>query len=66
MKELPQDNPGQPKQDTYSYRGWLVSDSLIKRSFAVLGHYMLAYLMIAAVIGVIVIGITGLSAFMGK
>ncbi len=33
--------------DTYSYRGWLVSDLFYKRAFAVLGHYLAAQLMIA-------------------
>jgi hypothetical protein len=35
------------KKDTYSYKGWMNSDSLIKRSFGVYGHYLLAGLMIA-------------------
>jgi hypothetical protein len=32
--------------DTYSYKGWLQSDSIIKRSFAVLGHNVLATMML--------------------
>jgi len=36
--------------DTYSYRGWLVSDLFYKRAFAVLGHYFVAQLMIALAI----------------
>lgn len=36
--------------DTYSYRGWLVSDIFYKRAFAVLGHYIVAQLMIALAI----------------
>ncbi len=36
--------------DTYSYRGWLVSDLFYKRAFAVLGHYIVAQLMIALAI----------------
>jgi len=36
------------EEDTYSYRGWLVSDSLIKRAFAVWGHYMVAGLIVVA------------------
>lgn len=35
------------RDDTYSYRGWLQSDHLIKRSFAVAGHFYLAYFLIA-------------------
>jgi hypothetical protein len=38
------------KEDTYSYKGWLISDKFIKRCFAVLGHYMVAGLLIYAVI----------------
>lgn len=33
--------------DSYSYKGWLVSDFFYKRAFAVLGHYFVAQLMIA-------------------
>jgi hypothetical protein len=33
--------------DTYSYKGWLVSDFFYKRAFVVLGHYLVAQLMIA-------------------
>jgi len=43
-------------EDTYSYKGWLISDSLLKRAFAVWGHYVIAQLMVAAIIfGVILI-----------
>ncbi|MDQ5957376.1 MAG: hypothetical protein QG614_351 [Patescibacteria group bacterium] len=35
-----------PAKDSYEYRGWLMSDSLIKRSFAVAGHFYLAYFLI--------------------
>jgi len=58
------------KADTYSYKGWLVSDRLIKRSFAVVGHYMIAGLIIYGIllgvalvfliIGLIIAGIIGL------
>ncbi len=30
------------EEDTFSYKGWLVSDFIMKRSFAVMGHYFLA------------------------
>ncbi|MCF7910193.1 hypothetical protein K9L16_00785 [Candidatus Pacearchaeota archaeon] len=47
------------KQDTYSYKGWLVSDFFIKRAFAVLGHYLTAGLIIwAGIIGIILLLIT--------
>jgi hypothetical protein len=36
------------KEDTYSYKGWLVSDFIVKRAFAVMGHYMLAGLIVWA------------------
>ena len=36
----------QKKEDTYSYKGWLNSDSFFKRVFAVLGYNMLGSLII--------------------
>jgi len=30
--------PTEVKKETYSYRGWLISDSFIKRSFASVGY----------------------------
>ena len=49
------------KKDTYSYKGWLNSDNFFKRSFAVLGYYTVAniiifvpILILAVLIGVIV------------
>jgi len=32
--------------DTYSYRGWLVSDCIFKRSIAVFGHFFIMYFFI--------------------
>ncbi len=32
--------------DTYSYRGWLISDNFFKRAFAVIGYYHVAALII--------------------
>ncbi len=29
---------GEDSKETYSYRGWLLSDSFMKRSFAVIGY----------------------------
>lgn len=40
--------------ETYSYRGWLTSDFFLKRAFAVVGHYLVAGLIIWAVIMLIV------------
>lgn len=36
----------QKSGDTYSYKGWLNSDSFLKRAFAVLGYNMVAGLML--------------------
>ena len=35
-------------EDTYSYRGWLVSDSFLKRTAAVFGYALVAPLIIGA------------------
>ena len=42
--------------DTYSYRGWLVSNSLLKRSVAVYGHFLFGALILYLVGMIIVIG----------
>lgn len=34
------------KIDTYSYKGWLTSDNIFKRGFAVFGYWWLGYLII--------------------
>ncbi|MBU2566980.1 hypothetical protein KKG46_05505 [Patescibacteria group bacterium] len=44
------------KEETYSYKGWLISDSFIKRAMAVLGYQFVASLIINAVIFGIIIG----------
>ncbi len=38
------------RHDTYSYKGWLVSDNIVKRSLAVTGHGLFTVLMIYAFI----------------
>jgi len=38
------------RKDTYSYRGWLVSDSLIKRALAVGAYYLVATLLVTVAI----------------
>ena len=44
------------KEDTYSYKGWLNSDSFVKRAFAVLGYNWVAILMAYGIIlGVILV-----------
>jgi hypothetical protein len=53
-------------KDTYSYRGWLVSDKFYKRALAVYGHYFVGALMIALpIILLIVVFGVGLGAFLG-
>jgi len=45
------------KEETYSYKGWLNSDSFIKRAFGVLGYVIVAELFIAIIItGLAIIG----------
>lgn len=47
------DAPVEPKNnkvDTYSYKGWLNSDSFLKRAFAVVGYQFAASLIFYAVI----------------
>lgn len=36
-------------KDTYSYKGWLNSDSFIKRAFGVLGYYSIASIILVIV-----------------
>ncbi|PIQ79941.1 hypothetical protein COV81_00295 [Candidatus Peregrinibacteria bacterium CG11_big_fil_rev_8_21_14_0_20_41_10] len=40
--------PTPPTGDTYSYKGWLNSDSFLKRSFAILGYESVARLILIA------------------
>jgi len=37
------------KEDTYSYKGWLNSDSFMKRAFAVYGYGLVSGLIIVGV-----------------
>jgi hypothetical protein len=43
------------KKDTYSYKGWIISDSFVKRCFASLGYHTVAILMIYA--GLLAVGL---------
>ena len=45
--------------DTYSYRGWLNSDSFLKRAFAIIGYNIVAQIIIsvALVLFFMVLGI---------
>jgi hypothetical protein len=47
------------KKDTYSYKGWMLSDNIIKRAFGVYGHSLLAALMIMIPIYVLMFIIMG-------
>jgi hypothetical protein len=39
-----------PEEDTYSYKGWLTSDSFWKRMLAVWGYILAGYAIVAAII----------------
>jgi len=39
-------NIPRPTDDTYSYRGWLISDSFLKRALAVTGYTIAGQLII--------------------
>jgi hypothetical protein len=41
--------------DTFSYKGWMNSDSFIKRSFGVFGYNLVASLIVQAVVMTLVI-----------
>ena len=34
------------KKDTYSYKGWIISDSFFKRAFAIFGYSLIPALLI--------------------
>lgn len=38
------------KQDTFSYKGWMNSDSFMKRAFGVYGYSLVAGFIISAVV----------------
>ncbi len=43
------------KNDTYSYKGWLISDSFLKRVLAVIGYHIVGQLLISAIIFIVMI-----------
>lgn len=50
--------------DTYSYKGWLNSDSFMKRSFAIWGYHFVANLIISIIffiVGSIMVAVVGFS-----
>lgn len=51
-----------PKIDSFSYKGWLLSDSFIKRSLASLGYHMMGVIFIYIIILAVAI-IGGLFSF---
>lgn len=40
------DSKKEKGKDTFSYKGWLISDNFFKRCFAVLGYYSMASILI--------------------
>ncbi len=55
------------KGDSHSYKGWLNSDSFLKRAFAIYGYGFVASLIISIPIFIIaiIIGVVGALSFMG-
>ena len=53
------------KEDTYSYKGWLNSDSFLKRAFAVFGYSLIPFLIIYGIILVIALLFGGLGLLFG-
>jgi len=51
--------------DTFSYKGWLNSDSFMKRAFAVLGYYFVAGLMVSAAALIVILIFIGILAYFG-
>lgn len=47
------------KKDTFSYKGWIVSDYFLKRMFALLGYHVLGLIISYSVfgLGAVVIGV---------
>ena len=53
-------------KETYGYKGWLISDSFMKRAFACLGYQLVAGLMIYGVIlGVMLVFVIIFGLFAG-
>lgn len=53
------------KEDTYNYKGWLNSDSFLKRAFAVFGYNLISILIIWGIIfGLVLISLL-ISALLG-
>ena len=50
-------------EDTYSYRGWIVSDSFWKRALAVFGYGLVAQFIIGIVLALIFIVPAIIAAF---
>jgi len=50
------------KEDTYSYKGWLNSDSFLKRAFAVFGYSLIpALIFYSIILGIVLLfGLIGL------
>ena len=49
--------------DTYSYQGWLNSDSFWKRAFGIVGYYMAGILAIYLVIMILIVIFAVIASF---
>jgi hypothetical protein len=54
-----------PSGDTFSYRGWLISDSFLKRCFAVVGYAAVGNALIALAIWLLFFGALGGCLWLG-
>jgi hypothetical protein len=52
-------------EDTYSYKGWIISDSFFKRMLAIMGYNMVGGLLIYAVFFILLLIIIFLAAIVG-
>ena len=54
------------KEETYSYKGWLNSDSFVKRVFAIMGYGIMGQIFIMLIILVLAIIFRGIEAVFGS
>lgn len=52
-------------EDTYSYKGWLVSDSFLKRMLAIMGYNMVGGMIIYGIMFLFLLLIVFLAAIVG-
>jgi len=53
------------KEETYSYKGWLNSDSFVKRVFAVMGYVIMGQIFIMLIFLALAIIFGGIGAVFG-